>query len=199
MFSILSGRLAGLRRRYAEPHRAYHGQAHIDALLAGLAEEGQHIADPAAAELAVWYHDAIYDPRASDNEAQSAALLLRELDGLVSPAVLSAAAVMVRATADHVLPPGLSDALRGDVATFLDLDMAVLGAAPDIYDAYEAGIAAEYAPAYGSAKFQGGRAAFLRGTLDRERIFETERFHRRLDAAARANLRRSLQAAPWLG
>lgn len=79
MFSILSERLAGLRRRYAEPHRAYHGQAHVDALLAGLAAEGPHIGNKAATELAIWYHDAIYNPNATDNEARSADLLVTEI------------------------------------------------------------------------------------------------------------------------
>lgn len=192
MFSILSERLAGLRRRYAEPHRAYHGQAHIDTLLAGLAGEDRHVENKAATELAIWYHDAIYDPSASDNEARSADLLVAEMHGLACPSVVSAAERMVRATASHELPPDLPDALRGDTVTFLDLDMAVLGADPADYDVYEAGIAAEYIPVHGLTNFRTGRAAFLRAMLTRERLFHTERFHHRLDAAARANLRRGL-------
>ncbi|MBL7570773.1 hypothetical protein, partial [Escherichia coli] len=72
MFSIPAATVAGLRRRYAEPHRAYHGQAHIDALLRGLVNEARHVGNGAAVELAIWYHDAIYDPAAADNEARSA-------------------------------------------------------------------------------------------------------------------------------
>ncbi|WP_158928222.1 hypothetical protein [Acidisphaera sp. S103] len=194
MFSILSERLAGLRRRYAEPHRAYHGQAHIDALLAGLADQGGHIANKAATELAIWYHDAIYDPAATDNEARSATLLTTEMHGLACPSLISATRHMILATASHELPPDLSDTLRNDTATFLDLDMAVLGAAPADYDAYEMGIAAEYIPVHGPDNFRTGRATFLRAMLIRERLFHTERFHHRLDAAARANLRRGLLA-----
>jgi predicted metal-dependent HD superfamily phosphohydrolase len=192
MFSILNERLAGLRRRYAEPHRAYHGQAHVDALLRGLAAEDGHVGNRAAVELAIWYHDAIYDPKAADNEARSADLLVAEMHRLACPSLLSAAESMVRATAGHALPPNCPDALRGDMAIFLDLDMAVLGAEPADYDAYEAGIAAEYMPVHGVANFHAGRAAFLRGMLSRERLFLTERFHHRLDAAARTNLRRGL-------
>jgi predicted metal-dependent HD superfamily phosphohydrolase len=192
MFSILSGCLAGLRRRYAEPHRAYHGQAHVDALLEGLADECRHVGDRAAVELAVWYHDAIYDPSATDNEARSADLLVAEMKRLACPSVVRAAESMVRATASHELPPDFLDALRDDIATFLDLDMAILGAEPADYDVYEAGIAAEYIPVHGLNNFRVGRAAFLRNMLSRERLFHTERFHHRLDAAARANLRRWL-------
>lgn len=192
MFSVMNARLAGLRIRYAEPHRSYHGQAHVDTLLDGLVQEAGAMRHSAAAELAAWYHDAIYDPAASDNEDRSAALLLEEMAGLVCSDVLQAAAGMVRATARHMLPPGLDEGLRADVATFLDLDMAVLGTAPVEYEAYEAGVAAEYVPVYGLEAFRTGRVAFLRGMLARERLFLTERFNRRLDAAARVNLRRAM-------
>ena len=192
MFSILSGRLAGLRRRYAEPHRAYHDQAHVNALLSGLADEGLQVGNMAAVELAIWYHDAIYHPSATDNEARSANLLVAEMYQLACPTVVRAAERMVRATAGHDLPPDFPDAWRDDTATFLDLDMAVLGAEPADYDVYEAGIAAEYIPVHGLNNFRVGRAGFLRGMLNRERLFHTERFHHRLDAAARANLRRGL-------
>ncbi len=193
MFSILTETLAGLRTRYAEPHRVYHGQAHIDALLRGLAHEGCQVRNKAAVELAVWYHDAIYDPAAADNEARSADLLVTELHGLADPCVIDAAAALVRATAGHELPQEFPQDWRDDAAIFLDLDMAVLGAPPAEYDAYEAGIAAEYIPVYGRDRFLAGRAAFLRGMLGRGRLFHTEHFHQRLDTLARANLQRGLQ------
>jgi predicted metal-dependent HD superfamily phosphohydrolase len=193
MVSILSERLAGLRRRYAEPHRAYHGQTHIDALLSGLAEAVRHVANRDAIELAIWYHDAIYDPGATDNEARSADLLIAEMHGLACLSLVSVAERMIRATAGHELPPDLSETSRIDTAIFLDLDMAVLGAEPAAYDLYEAGIAAEYIPVHGLNDFRAGRAGFLRGMLGRKRLFQTEHFHHRLDAAARVNLRRGLQ------
>ena len=42
-------------------------------MLAGWRELGDVVVNPAAVELAIWYHDAIYDPAAIDNEARSAA------------------------------------------------------------------------------------------------------------------------------
>jgi predicted metal-dependent HD superfamily phosphohydrolase len=194
MFSILGDRLMALRSRYAKPHRFYHGQAHIDALLGAPAGQGGHIAYPAAAELAVWYHDAIYDPAAGDNEDRSAALLVAEMDGLACPSIVRAAEGMVRATAGHELPANLLEWLRGNTATFLDLDMAVLGANAGDYDAYETRIAAEYARVHGLSVYHSGRAAFLHGMLARKRLFHTERFHLCLDAPARTNLQRARQA-----
>lgn len=188
----LDARRAGLRRRLAEPHRAYHGQAHIDAMLAGLAALGDAVADPAALELAVWYHDAVYDPAARDNEARSAALLRADMAGLADPALVEAAAGLVGMTAAHALPPGLAGAARADAAAFLDLDLAVLGADQAAYAAYGRGIAAEFVPVHGAAAYRAGRAAFLRGLLARPRLFLTERAHAALDAAARRNLRGEL-------
>ena len=191
MFTALEACRAGLRVRYAEPHRAYHTQAHVDAMLSGLSA-GPALAGAAAVELAIWYHDAIYDPAARDNEARSAALLDAEMAGLADPAMLAHAGLMVRLSTTHTLTEDVPEQWRGDCAVFLDLDMAVLGAPPGEYAAYERGIAAEYVPVHGEAAYRQGRAAFLRATLDRPRIFLTEEFHARLDAPARANMTRAL-------
>lgn len=193
MFATLSSRLAGLRARYAEPHRAYHVQSHVDAMLSGLSEAGPAVADPTATELAIWYHDAIYDPARSDNEALSAVLLRTDLAGLADPGLLDRAELLVRLTATHCLPDGLAPQLAGDAALFLDLDMAVLGSSPADYDVYERGIAAEYEPVHGRERFAAGRAAFLSGMLARPRLFLTPRCHDALDAPARANMRQALQ------
>ena len=192
IFSLLNARRAGLRARYAEPHRAYHGQAHVDALLCGLGELGAAVASPAAAELAVWYHDAVYDPAMPGNEARSADLLRLEMAGLADPVQLDQAELMVRLTAAHALTPEVPDAWRQDCALFLDLDMAVLGETPDVFAHYERGIAAEYVPVHGAAAYRTGRAAFLRGMLGRPRLFITDRFHAALDGPARANIAAAL-------
>jgi predicted metal-dependent HD superfamily phosphohydrolase len=79
----------------------------------------------------------------------------------------------------------------GDAAQFLDCDIAILGAPPDRFDAYDAAIAVEYR-AVPTDAFRAGRGAFLRTLLARPRIFLSERFHAELDGHARANLSRIL-------
>lgn len=184
--------IEALRLRYAEPHRSYHGQSHIDAMLQALHARSTELTDPNAVELAIWYHDAVYNPAATDNEARSADLLLAEMAGLQSPASLRTAELMVRATANHSVPADLPDLVAGDVAAFLDLDMAVLGAEPAEYAAYEAGIAAEYVPVHGAEAYRSGRRAFLRSMLARDRLFLTDASHVALDAQARVNMRGAL-------
>lgn len=192
MFTTLARRLDGLRARYGEAHRAYHTQAHLDAVLAGVAAARPRLAHPDAVELAAWYHDAIYDPARGDNEERSAALLEAEMAGLADAALIGRAAALVRCTADHALPPGMEAGLRADAAAFLDVDMAVLGAEGAAFDAYERGIAAEYVPVHGVERFRAGRAQFLQEMLGRARLFHTDEAHGALDAAARANMRRAL-------
>ena len=81
-------------------------------------------------------------------------------------------------------------AVGADTAHFLDCDTAILAAPPAEFDAYDAGVAAEYRRVPADA-FRAGRRAFLTGLLARPRIFLSNRFHTRLDAAARANLARA--------
>ena len=62
--------------RYSEPHRAYHTLKHIGHCLEEL-ERVRHLAsNPDAVELALWYHDVIYDTTAKDSEEQSATLAI---------------------------------------------------------------------------------------------------------------------------
>lgn len=192
MFDAISHRLKGLRTRYAEPHRAYHTQAHIDAMLAGFRDLDRAIVHADAVELAIWYHDAIYDPAAADNEHRSAELLRAKLAGLVDHGMLAQAEALVRWTADHRIPSGLPPDQHLEAALFLDLDMAGLGTDRTTFDAYERGIAAEFVPVYGSVRFGAGRMQFLNAMLERPRLFHSTRFHQLYDAAARTNLRRAL-------
>ncbi len=96
--------------------------------------------DPEAVEAAIWFHDAIYDSRAKDNEAQSAALAEEKLAGRTDPERLGRIGTMIVATATHELPSlqSLGDEhFIGDAALFLDMDLSILGAAPEAFDAYE--------------------------------------------------------------
>lgn len=182
-----------LSRLYDDAGRHYHGMAHIAALLALAEEYRAFLADPEAVEAAIWFHDAVYDSRAKDNEAQSAALARAKLAGRTEADRIERIAAMIEATATHT-PPALGDkAAASDAAFMLDMDLAILGAPPGTFAAYERGVRQEYAwvpePAW-----LAGRGAVLKGFLARRQIFHTQPFRGRFEAQARRNLAVSLAA-----
>lgn len=182
-----------LRARYQGPDRHYHGLTHIEAMLTLARENRALLDDFEAVEAAIWFHDAIYDSRAKDNEARSAMLAGEMLAGRTDPERLSRIEGMILATATHE-PPDLGDArANSDAALLLDMDLSVLGASPDAFDAYERGVRREYQWVE-EPMWRAGRAAVLKSFLARPRIFQTEPFRQRLEAQARKNLENSLQA-----
>ncbi|MCI2260117.1 HD domain-containing protein [Xanthomonas indica] len=185
---------AQLRAAYAEPPRAYHHFGHVEAVLAHYAEVAADTGwrQPREVYLAVLYHDAVYRAGRSDNEAQSARLAEAAIAQWLPDAGVEAArvAVLIALTARH---GQLSvDAVDADAALFLDCDMAILGAAPQVFAAYDRAIAEEYRGVVPGWLYRRKRRAFLRTVLAQPRIFLSERFHARYDAAARANLRQAI-------
>jgi len=138
--------------------------------------------DPAAVELALWFHDAVYDPRGADNEERSAALF-REW---------AARAGLERARAARIeewilLTRHGAGAAEGDAAFVLDIDLAVLSLDPEAYAGYERRVREEYAWV-AEPVFRRERARILRGFLGRPAIYRTEGFRRRCEDLARRNL-----------
>ena len=177
-----------LQTRYAERHRHYHNLKHINAVLAEFASARQFCAHPDDVELAAWFHDAIYDPKAKDNEEQSATLCAHALvDGRVHSEIITRVHALILAT-KHTAVPSNSDA-----AVLVDADLSILGQPKADFDAYEVAIRQEYAWVDETA-FREGRAAVLQSFLDRPKIFTTDFFAGRYEAEARKNLRRSLRA-----
>ena len=191
---LIEGELKNeLSALYQAPGRHYHGLAHVEALLALAREYRADLADRQAIEAAIWFHDAIYDSRRSDNEARSAALAAAKLASRVEPARLFRITAMIEATATHVLPDLGDEAATRDAAFFLDMDLSILGAPKSAFDSYEAAVRREYAWVDEEA-WAAGRTAVLRKFLARPTIFNTEAFRQRYETVARKNIARSIAA-----
>jgi predicted metal-dependent HD superfamily phosphohydrolase len=149
-----------------------------------------HCDDSSAVQLAIWFHDAVYDPRAKDNEAKSAELAATLLHPLGVPAgTIDRVANLVKATAH--LASAEAPAER-DAAVLLDADLAILGAAEERYRRYAADIRKEYG-FVSDADYRKGRAAVLKLFLGRPRIFHTPVMFEEGEARARANLAAELK------
>ncbi len=172
---------------YGEPHRHYHTLTHIDGMLLGLDACLHQARQPDLIRLAIWFHDAIYDPTQQDNEEQSALLAERSLrEWGAEESLIRRVAAMVRATARHEWLDG-----EPDTALFLDLDLGILAAPPDSSDRYAKQVAQEYAWVPPEL-YRAGRIKVLQGFLNRPTIFFTPALAEQLDAWARQNLHREL-------
>ncbi|OAX55069.1 HD domain-containing protein [Xanthomonas graminis] len=179
-----------LQAAYATPPRAYHHFGHVQAVLGHYAEVAAVLGwrQPREVYLAVLYHDAVYQAGRSDNEAQSARLAQAAIAQWLPDAGLDAArvAALIELTARHgQLSAAAVDA---EAALFLDCDMAILGADPAGFAAYDRAIAEEYRGVVPGWLYRRKRRAFLQTVLAQPHIFLSDWFHARYDAAARANL-----------
>ena len=174
---------ADLLRRYAEPHRRYHDVLHLDTVLQHIEVLHELASDPTAVRLAAWFHDAIYDPERSDNEAASAALaeLLLPANAF-SVDQTAEVARLVRLTATH--EPCVGD-LNG--AVLCDADLAILGSEPTSYLRYTKQIRAEYRH-YDDVTFALGRSQVLAALLQQPQLFRTSIGIARWEASARRNI-----------
>ena len=193
------GQQASLEAAYAVPPRAYHDFHHVGEVLRHYQEvaAGPGWTQPREVALAVLYHDAIYEPGRSDNETRSARFAVEQITQWQPEAGIDVQRVahLIELTARHgqFVPADFDgDPAPDDVRLFLDCDMAILGAGPAVFDAYDRGIAAEYRGTLPAWLFRLNRRRFLKALLARERIFLSDYFHARLDAQARANLRRAV-------
>jgi predicted metal-dependent HD superfamily phosphohydrolase len=187
--TVSGGLFNQLVRAYGEPQRHYHTLQHLRECLAHWEAASALARQPEQVELALWFHDAVYDPQRSDNEERSAQWAHASVLAAGCPAeVADRIAALVRATASHEAPVDDPDA-----QLLLDIDLAILGAGPARFDEYERQVRAEYAHVP-EAAFRAGRGRVLAGFLGRPRLYATAPFHDALEQRARDNLARSLAA-----
>ena len=191
--------LSALESAYASPPRAYHNFGHVQDVLHRFAEvtAGPGWAQPVEVYLAVLYHDAVYEAGRKDNESRSAALAMSEIARWLPDLAVDTVRVaeLIELTARHgrIGADDLGDdGFALDARHFLDCDMAILGADPEHFDAYDRGIAEEYRGHVPGFLFRLNRRKFLKGLLARERIYLSDWFHQRYDGPARDNLARAL-------
>lgn len=167
---------------YSETHRHYHNLAHLDRMLSRMDRVAP---ENDAMELAIWFHDAIYDPLARDNEARSADLFINCLGTIVSPYLAQKVAQLILAT-DPKRPRSGED----DENLLIDIDLSILGSSPEEYDQYRTDIRKEYA-IVPEPDFNRGRISVLENFL-RYPIFVREEFTD-LEAQARMNIEREIE------
>jgi predicted metal-dependent HD superfamily phosphohydrolase len=174
-----------LMTAWSERSRHYHDARHLRECL-GLLElwagQGERNAE---VSIALWFHDAIYDPGANDNELKSAAWAARVLGEARVPSEVGERVFELIIATQHAAPPASVQSI--DSGLLLDIDLAILGAAPERFQAFERDIRKEYA-AVPESVYRSARRTVLQGFIAREPLYHTIKARELLDAQARINL-----------
>lgn len=170
---------------YSEKQRAYHTLQHVYECLVLLDSIRSDLKDAYAVELAMWFHDVVYDPQAKDNELKSAELFELSLAQDLPLEVVEKIKRWIIATQKHESTKEL------DLQFLLDIDLAILAASPERFAEYEQQIQQEYAwvdPDVYSIK----RKEILTHFYQTESLYQTEYFQQNFEQCAKSNLKRIL-------
>ncbi len=178
----------GLEDSYSRPRRAYHNLDHVGFCLSEFDRIWFRASYPLAVELAIWWHDASYDPESTKNEERSAELLGGFCDRagvLQEVRDISRGIVLYSKHSARATEP--------DTQVFADADLAILGQPAAAFWAYEKAVAEEYRWVPRDI-FRVKRAEILERFLGRQTIYCTGIFQDLYERAARENLRASIDA-----
>ncbi|WP_110975383.1 metal-dependent hydrolase [Acinetobacter sp. WCHAc060042] len=166
---------------YSESQRHYHTVQHIVECLEHFHDIKTHLTDALSVELAIWFHDVIYNPQANDNEQQSADYMKQVLESVLVAEQMEKIYAWILATQAHAPTAHL------DLAYLLDIDLAILASNPIRFAEYERQIQQEYAwvepPLYAQKRQQ-----VLRHFLEIQPLYQTPLFQKRYEHQAKQNL-----------
>ncbi len=174
--------MAQILERYSESPRHYHTLQHLKECLV-LAEKSSDLSEnPLIVEIALWFHDVIYDVQMPNNEEKSAVFAETELKqrGIASEIIQRVSQLIL--ITRHSAQPKTSD--EGILA---DIDLAILGANNARFLQYEQQIRREYEWVPESV-YRVKRKEILEGFLSRDYIYNTSRFRDIYENKARENL-----------
>jgi predicted metal-dependent HD superfamily phosphohydrolase len=173
-----------LQSRYSAPYRRFHNLAHIRECMCRVDEVAALLVDPDAVELALWFHDVVYEVGAATNERRSAEMFLALSPG-ARFAFRHRVCGLIMATR-HVR------SVHGNDRRFIvDIDLSGFGAPWDEFMRNGTCLREESA-AVPDAEYHAAQARFLQCLQRRTHLFATEYFRDRYEAVARENLRRVL-------
>lgn len=179
---------ARLLAAYSEPQRHYHGVQHILECLQHFDQIRTQLQQPSLVELALWFHDAVYHPKAQDNEAQSVTLCQQLCADFLTAAQIETVSRWILATRQH------QPSDEPDLNALLDIDLAILAAPPARFAEYQQQIHQEYAWVEQNL-YQHKRRAVLMQFYQMQPLYQTRYFQQHYEAQAKHNLAQALSAA----
>lgn len=173
-----------LKQLYSQKNRHYHDLEHIAILFQLASAHGVRLSIPQ--QLAIWYHDCIYDATRNDNEQLSCALLVKHHEDNVAlnRGYVNRAINIIMDTKTHVGSDYESLAV-------IDLDLVGLGFDTASYKYATQQIRKEYMH-LSDSEWRLGRIAFLNNLLKGEYIFYTNWARDFYEKQARRNIEQEL-------
>ena len=168
---------------YSSGDRFYHNLAHIQQVLEAISQARSLARNLPEIQLAAWFHDVIYNPKAKDNEDRSAEYAAAVLDRLNLPteAIANIKTLILTTRTHQPLPENI------DSQIFLDADLSILGSSDSDYQAYTRAIRQEYAW-LSDREYRDGRLRILQNLWQRQRLYHTPQFFVCWEQQARKNL-----------
>ncbi|MFC6052239.1 metal-dependent hydrolase [Acinetobacter sp. Ac_877] len=170
-----------LLNAYTEPHRHYHTVQHIIECLDHFQEIKANLNSPLLVELAIWFHDVVYDPLAKDNELQSAEKMKAFFSNFLPECAIDQIFKWILASQKH------ESSKDSDLSYFLDIDLAILGSNEKRFLEYEKQIGDEYI-AVKKEVYILKRAKVLEHFYSMEMIYKTPFFQEKFETNAKLNL-----------
>ena len=172
-----------LGARYGEAHRRYHTPAHLLHCLGCFDLAAGRMEEPDAVEMALWFHDAVYDVPGEDNERRSAALFAARAGGRGAERFRSKVHRLIMVT-EHREPP-----LTLDESFIVDIDLSSFGLPWDEFLRDSLAVREEF-PMVPDPVFYRRQRKFLAALAARPRFCFTDFFRERHEARARRNIER---------
>ncbi|XP_033215175.1 uncharacterized protein LOC117171724 [Belonocnema kinseyi] len=186
-----------LQEVYSEEKRTYHNLESLCEKLDHFHEIKESVKNPQALLLAVFFQNFEYDPKALDGENKNLEHFIAFADDVGIPAegeLREETCCLLRAAATHSTEAHkIGGAFGGEDAHYLlDLDMAVLGAAPEKYADYRERIRGEYSflsePMYTALRLK-----VLQNFVQIPNIFATKEFREKFEEQARQNIQAEVE------
>ncbi len=174
-----------LNQLYNQPHRRYHSPSHIEHCLQNFDISSFLMIDPASVEMALWFHDAIYNIPPTNNEQQSADFFLTKAKDRGSAEHRSKVYRLINITTHQQEPS------NSDEELMMDIDLSSLGSSWDEFIHNSHNIRIEHADVPDS-EFYRQQKVLLDRLLARTQLYYTDFFRKRYEDKAVRNITRYL-------
>lgn len=166
---------------YSDPWRKYHSPKHVVHCLRELDKALEFNGQRDAVEMALWFHDAVYTPGASDNEQRSAKLFAEWAKGCLPPAFVDKVCELILLTT-HKMPPQ-----KEEDRYIVDIDLSSFGLPWEEFIQDSSNVREELSFLL-DEEYYPSHSRFLKQLIDRPRIYHTDHFHGLYEDAARRNI-----------